>query len=679
MANILTPTQGLSLKTADGGVSGRATAFTPNQQIAFQRSTTSDMSMMNDAIEAITKHLEDVQKQKQESLVNQASSLYQEAVRSEQTRYQNLQGENAINGLEEYQKNITDLNKQFAGTFKNSTMQQMLSKEMENTTLNARINGRNWHDKQVYEFAKTERLSKLESTGDNFIYNIGSPNDKNNLTEMQKALDNIIKTDHGVIDPNSEMYKQLSQTYYDKAFKAPLGAQIDTNPSMARVNLERVKDLISPELYASLSKEIKQEQKKQYNEYLTTEKLKLELQEAQDKKLNDFWTKDMNYSDYVKVMDKHYDNLKKEFASKHGIKVDDITENQKKALYSEAKELADAEKDNHDAIVYRFNNQTARMTHMVQGSVAKAIESGSFNRNAPLACLDEDTKLMVIDRLGSEEKAEKFLKERAIELYENKDSTGGDKFYLMTKKEQAELAQVPVKLEKFYFDNKVSMKDQYRIDKDCKALQEKIANGEELIDTPILKNRDRIASVVTGKETYKKVTDPKDIRVVGEVMDLVQTKLSEQYQKTKDPSVYSDSNIQNTLVHIKVYDLPKIKQQHDDFEDCVDDVYSFFKEESYDNEAITWTNEFDKDQRKQFITEKGLEYKKRFGYYPTADSLRTYIKTQAKKNKAEARRILGASYWGKTKRENSLFNFSIPEKQRLKAPDSSYNIDLGNR
>ena len=673
MAELLLPTQQVHLNGGNAhGVQSRFHSPTPDKSIAFQVDPNRNITMMKDAVEAITKHLEDVQKEKEDALVQEASNLYTEAVNSTLGEYESQKGENAVKGFDEFQKNITDLNTDFGKTFKNSRLQSDLNKARQNATLNARINGRNWHDKQVREFAQKERLATVQVAGDTCIQNMGTPNDKNNFAQLEKAIEKVVSIDEGILDKTSNLYKERTEYYYDEAFKDALGAQIEENASMAKVNLERVKGLISQNLYTKYASAIKKEQKRQYAESLQIQALQNSLKEAEEKRINDFYSNELTYTGYENIKKNHKEELLKDYMKENKISdKKNVPQSVLNDIEKQATARANRDRIAHNANVYRIKNENAQLADVVSDELQPVLQSNDFNINSPLGNIRKETKDILVLRMG-QKKAEDFVRDRAFEMSLNADSHSGDDFFMFTPDEQFRIFNDKQSFDSYISNNKVSLADKWRITQHMNTLAQKMQNGESVYVKPVLSIRDTVVKDLFKKNKFGDLTEPEEKRIVSKVLDKVQSKLNLEYQKTKDPTVYGDpQHILDLFYHEKLYSLPQLKQEIEEFRDTCNDVYKFYDRTVYGEDRVRWTSNRGKQECEQLIKEKGIDFEKKNGRYPTKDELIVELNQYAKQSQVDAERFLGEDRWSDHVRHNAL-NVNVPEPMQMTGEDYLY-------
>ena len=673
MAELLLPTQQVHLNGGNAhGVQSRFHSPTPDQSIAFQVDPNRNITMMKDAVEAITKHLEDVQKEKEDALVQEASNLYTQSVNSTLNEYESQNGENAVKGFEDFQKNITNLDSDFGKTFKNSRLQSDLNKARQNATLNARINGRNWHDKQVREYAKGERLATIQVAGETCIQNMGTPNDKNNFAQLGQAIEKVINVDKGILDKESPQYKVWSEYYYDEAFKDALGAQIEENASMAKVNLERVKGLISNTLYTKYASAIKKEQKRQYAESLQIQALQNNLKEAEEKRINDFYSNELTFTGYENIKKNHKEELLKDYMKENKISdAKKVPQSVLNDIEQQATTRANRDRIAHNARVYRIKNENAQLADVVSDELQPVLQSNDFNIFSPLGNLRKETRDILVFRMG-QKKAEDFVRDRAFEMSLNADSHSGDDFFMLTPDEQFRIFNDKQSFDSYISNNKVSLADKWRITQHMNTLGQKMQNGESVYVKPVLSIRDTVVKDLFKKNKFGDLTEPEEKRIVSKVLDKVQSKLNLEYQKTKDPTVYGDpQHILDLFYHEKLYSLPQLKQEIEEFRDTCNDVYKLYDRTVYGEDRVRWTSNRGKQECEQLIKEKGIDFEKKNGRYPTKDELIVELNQYAKQSQVDAERFLGEDRWSDHVRHNAL-NVNVPEPMQMTGEDYLY-------
>jgi len=614
MAELLLPTQQVHLNGGNAhGVQSRFHSPTPDKSIAFQVDPNRNITMMKDAVEAITKHLEDVQKEKEDALIAQASNLYQEAVASETNRYENLQGENAVKGFEDFQKNITDLDSEFGKTFKNSRLQSGLNKLKQNTTLNARINGRNWHDKQVYAFAKSERLATLETTSRNYINNFGSPNDKNNLTQLQYAIDDIIQKDHGVMDKDSDLYKQYAQTYYGKAFKPSLALQIKENPSMAKVNLERVRPLISDELYRELKLDVKDEELRQYKEALHLQNLK-EHANLLAQKQKDQLAKELTEPMKPSKWQEKYEGYVEEMTHKKGKAFTFLSPEEQAEVRNTATKLANMDRLIWNTQAKQWSDDSYLLKLNLKDEIVSAITDGTYNYYSPIDSIkDPQLKAIAQDSFKTLEEANNFIDNEAKIMKTGGTEQGWRDYQFLSVEEKVNLAHDPTALSNWIDEHGVPATHWKELRNDLDKTAQAVANGELDISVskPILKFKDTFAQMFK-KKRYAEVTDPTDRYVMQELMVESEKELMRQAKdesgKIINPYAYDDRNIEKIIHITEARHKDKLQQESEDINSLSKDLLKAFK--NGDNALfMRWNKNTNDAEREQYLKEKILDYK----------------------------------------------------------------------
>lgn len=253
MPSPLLPTVGIQ---SDGGSRRQTTdmrlrAFTPNQNIAFSVKPSDNLKYAKEAADSISKYAQAIQAEKERALVNEAIGMYQEDLGAIETDYFNKKLDNAVNGFDDYQKSIKALEQKYGKVFNRGNMQSALNEKMSDYAIQARVNGRNHHDKEVQAKAGAELEARLDQSVDYFFTHIGSPFDKQNRAEVQGNMMALL-SHKGITDPNSALYTETKQAYFDKAYYRPINAMISKDPRRALMYLEGVKDDISPMRYEEL-------------------------------------------------------------------------------------------------------------------------------------------------------------------------------------------------------------------------------------------------------------------------------------------------------------------------------------------------------------------------------------------------------------------------------------------
>lgn len=250
--NVMLPTQQLHQTDNNNAFANhqRAVAFHGNESIPFQVNPADNLKYAEQAIGAIDKWQEQVRKDKEDALVTKASNTYLEAITQRKNEYTNLQGENAVNGFEQYTKDLDNIQKQFSKVFKNTEMQGELNKQNERNSIGARLDGKNWHDKQVYTMQEKELLSQADLLGQQYITNLDSP--VSNINE-QSLTDSLAKyLDFKGVPADSAQRIIATQEFYYNAFKNSLQSEIKHNPGTAIRKLNRVKHLLAEDKYISM-------------------------------------------------------------------------------------------------------------------------------------------------------------------------------------------------------------------------------------------------------------------------------------------------------------------------------------------------------------------------------------------------------------------------------------------
>lgn len=683
MADLLLPTTQVNLKdsVSSRGVQSRFISPTPNQGIAFQVDPNRSIDMMKDAVDAIAKYQEYIWAEKEESLVNQANSLYTEVVSQELNRYQNTVGDEAVNGIDEFRENINTINKEFRKTFKNVNMQRALDKQMENVTLNARINGTNWHDKQVIAKAKTEREVALETSAKVFVDNFNSPNDKNNLTQMQYAMHNIIVKDYGISDVNSPEYKKASEKEYDKYFKKSLALQIKENPSMAKANLERVKGLISDEMYRDLKLDVKDEQLRQYKESLHIENLKKQSDLLDEKKRNAeaiALTKPMTPLKYNEL----YEDYVTKIASKQGKVFHFLPQEEQEQIKAKAKKLADIDRQAWDAGARNWNNYEYGLKNIIQDEVASAVKGGSYNIYAPFESVkSKEYRDMILDYCGGDmKKANELVENLAQSFDRNSSEQGWQDFKFLTPQEKIKLANDPKALSEWVDYHGVPVTHWDEMKKDLAETQQNFANGLTSISKPVLQFKDDFAKVI-GEKKYEDVTDDTKRYRMQRLIELTEDELKRQSRDPQsgavvNPMAYDKENIRKTMSLVVARNAERIEKEADDINDLTDSLYKKFKKG--DNALfMKWNPYYVEEEQKHYLKQKILDYKWNNGKLPSELAMTDALIDMAINDRGNAKTYItnDDALFRDVDRENSLFNFKKEDQVRQTEVDT----DLGNR
>ena len=174
------------------------------------------------------------------------------------------------------------------------------------------------------------------------------------------------------------------------------------------------------------------------------------------------------------------------------------------------------------------------------------------------------------------------------------------------------------------------------------------------------------------KNKFGDLTEPEEKRIVSKMLDKVQSKLNLEYQKTKDPTVYGDpQHILDLFYHEKLYSLPQLKNEIEEFRDTCHDVYKFYDRTVYGEDRVRWTSNRGKQECEQLIKEKGIDFEKKNGRYPTKDELIVELNQYAKQSQTDAERFLGEDRWSDHVRHNAL-NVNVPEPMQMTGEDYLY-------
>lgn len=251
MAELLLPTVGLRNDGTSRRLSTdmRVRNFTPDRNIAFSIRPSENMKDGIAIADTIEKYQLAMKAEKERALVNEAVSLYQEDLASIETDYMNKKMDHAVNGFEDYQNSIKNLEKKYGQVFKDSRMQQALNSRASDYAVQARVNGRNHHDKEVQAKSFKELEGRLDKSVEHFFTHVGSPFDKQNHDEMLANMQAYL-SEQGYSDPTSDAYQLASKNYFDKAFYGPIRSLISRDPQRALMYLEKVKGDISQMGYA---------------------------------------------------------------------------------------------------------------------------------------------------------------------------------------------------------------------------------------------------------------------------------------------------------------------------------------------------------------------------------------------------------------------------------------------
>jgi hypothetical protein len=251
MPSPLLPTVGIQ---SDGGSRKQTTdmrlrAFTPNQNIAFSVKPSDNLKYAKEAADTISKYAQAIQAEKERALVNEAIGMYQEDLASIETDYYNKKLDNAVYGFDDYQKSIKALEQKYGKVFNRGNMQGALNDKISDYALQARVNGRNHHDKEVQAKSLKELEGRVDKSVEHFFTQVGGPFDKQNHAEMVANVRAYL-AEQGYSDPNSEAYQLESKKIFDKAFYGPIRSLISRDPHRALVYLDKLKDDISQIGYA---------------------------------------------------------------------------------------------------------------------------------------------------------------------------------------------------------------------------------------------------------------------------------------------------------------------------------------------------------------------------------------------------------------------------------------------
>lgn len=446
MPSPLLPTVGIQ---SDGGSRKQTTdmrlrAFTPNQNIAFSVKPSDNLKYAKEAADTISKYAQAIQAEKERALVNEAIGMYQEDLASIETDYYNKKLDNAVNGFDDYQKSIKALEQKYGKVFNRGNMQSALNDKMSDYAIQARVNGRNHHDKEVQAKAGAELEARLDQSVDYFFTHIGSPFDKQNRAEVQGNMTALL-SHKGITDPNSALYTETKQAYFDKAYYRPINAMISKDPRRALMYLEGVKDDISPMRYEELK----------YNAHYRME-MNAEMQARREARnaQREYNRALRDKTKALKVDQKTYEAYYAEELAKGLADNDALPEEKRlpeKHIEMVAQELATAKyvesKKQEDFIT----NQDVRYVTLINNAYAMAIENNQKQQflDNPFSFFNSEEIVAEIKRLyGNNDikKAEKWVRQNLLDSNLSKENELVNSFYAMTDEEKVETYGTPEKL-----------------------------------------------------------------------------------------------------------------------------------------------------------------------------------------------------------------------------------------
>lgn len=411
MAELLLPTVGLKNEGYPRRLSTdqRAKAFMPNAGIAFSVKPSESMKDGIAIADTIEKYQLAIKAEKERALVNEAISLYQEDLKSIETDYFNKKVDNAIKGFEDYQKSIKNLEAKYGKTFNNTRMQQALNTRMSDYAVEARVNGRNWHDKQVQAKSLLELEGRLDKSVEHLWVNMGGPFDNRNHEEMNANMVALIAEKYGITDPTSDAFRKISKEYYDKAFYGPIRAMISRDPNRALVYLDRVKGDISDMGYAQfveLAKDrietnaIRAEQKREIKE--RRDFLEQQRRDAETEKALKALTQPLNSVEIQNIFQKHLNESIIEWETKNNRKYNEKNLIEKFYVNSQAYSKTSLEVEATN--LQRKQSSTAQGTVdglvMSRYAYLEKIGQGWKFKNEPESCFDENEWALVKDVYG---------------------------------------------------------------------------------------------------------------------------------------------------------------------------------------------------------------------------------------------------------------------------------------
>lgn len=263
MANILLPTINLNLQNENASFSNQRTEKTANvystvnTHLPFMNRPEKQMRFLQEASEIADNFAQRVIDRKKEALFNQTQNEMLTALSERENQYKALKGQDAIDGYEQYVKDINKIKSDYDSVFQSHKEEShKFSLYSSDIATKYGIEGKNFYDSKVIEKADNELSSLYSNSMSEWFKHFNSPQEAEFKKKAFDVLDQIADRS-GIVKGTEEYNKQVSNMI-DAYAKTTVMYQIHTkNYGGAYTTLMKCKKDMGGELYTDLLGRIK--------------------------------------------------------------------------------------------------------------------------------------------------------------------------------------------------------------------------------------------------------------------------------------------------------------------------------------------------------------------------------------------------------------------------------------
>lgn len=263
MSNILLPTINLNLQNENAGFSNQRTEKTANvygtvnTHLPFMNKPGKQMRFLQEASEIADNFAQRVIDRKKEALFNQTQNEMLTALSERENQYKALKGQDAIDGYEQYVKDINKIKSDYDSVFQSHKEEaHKFSIYSSDIATKYGIEGKNFYDSKVIEKADKELSSLYSNSMSEWFKHFNSPQEAEFKKKAFDVLDQIADKS-GIVKGTEEYNKQVADMI-DTYAKTTVMYQIHTkNYGGAYTTLMKCKNDMGGELYTDLLGRIK--------------------------------------------------------------------------------------------------------------------------------------------------------------------------------------------------------------------------------------------------------------------------------------------------------------------------------------------------------------------------------------------------------------------------------------
>lgn len=263
MANILLPTINLNLQNENAGFSNQRTEKTANvysavnTHLPFMNRPGKQMRFLQEASEIADNFAQRVIDRKKEALFNQTQNEMLTALSERENQYKALKGQDAIDGYEQYVKDINKIKSDYDSVFQSHKEEShKFSLYSSDIATKYGIEGKNYYDSKVIEKADNELSSLYSNSMSEWFKHFNSPQEAEFKKKAFDVLDQIADKS-GIVKGTEEYNKQVADMI-DTYAKTTVMYQIHAkNYGGAYTTLMKCKKDMGGELYTDLLGRIK--------------------------------------------------------------------------------------------------------------------------------------------------------------------------------------------------------------------------------------------------------------------------------------------------------------------------------------------------------------------------------------------------------------------------------------